>query len=170
MIFFKAFFFYSFRFQSSLKRQLSVELIQKGFHRAFRDLLEIFRLENQQNEFQTVLLENQPEKLRFLCLFLSKVEETERKREFLYRNSIHFNDKGSKGIKEINIFIFCVFLDCFRVTIPLLKKMTFFDLFQNLLIVLLEKLFISAERPTLLDSNLTIYQDEHSCHSSQTVR
>jgi hypothetical protein len=73
-----------------LVRQLSIDMLQQGYHQSFRDLCAILTWQKQDRKrlgtehplHRRELLDNEPEKLRFLCLHLNKAEEAQRQRTF----------------------------------------------------------------------------------------
>ena len=79
------------RYRSSLHRQLAVDMLRQGYHNSFRELCDILVWQKEDRErlgtehplHRQPLLNEEPDKLRFLCIYLSKAEEAERKCMFL---------------------------------------------------------------------------------------
>ena len=75
------------RFRSSLQRQLSIDMLRHGYHHSFRELCAILAWQKEDRErlgaehplHRRPLLDAEPEKLRFLCQYLNKAEEAERR-------------------------------------------------------------------------------------------
>ncbi len=82
------------RFRSSLQRQLSIDMLRHGYHHSFRELCAILAWQKEDRErlgaehplHRRPLLDAEPEKLRFLCQYLNKAEEAERRCKFLFQN------------------------------------------------------------------------------------
>ncbi len=82
------------RFRSSLQRQLSIDMLRHGYHHSFRELCAILAWQKEDRErlgaehplHRRPLLDAEPEKLRFLCQYLNKAEEAERRCKFSFEN------------------------------------------------------------------------------------
>ncbi len=82
------------RFRSSLQRQLSIDMLRHGYHNSFRELCAILAWQKEDRErlgaehplHRRPLLDAEPEKLRFLCQYLNKAEEAERRCKFISQN------------------------------------------------------------------------------------
>ncbi|CAM4876803.1 unnamed protein product [Rotaria socialis] len=83
------------RFRSSLQRQLSIDMLRQGYHHSFREGCAILAWQKEDRErlgaehplHERPLLDGEPDKLRFLCLYLNKAEEAERRCQ--YSNMYH---------------------------------------------------------------------------------
>ncbi|UJR36572.1 hypothetical protein I4U23_029291 [Adineta vaga] len=83
------------KFRSSLQRQLSTDMLRHGYHHSFRELCAILAWQKDDRErlgaehplHRRPLLDAEPDKLRFLCQYLNKAEEAERRCQ--YSNMYH---------------------------------------------------------------------------------
>ncbi len=94
-------FFFRTRFRSSLQRQLSIDMLRHGYHNSFRELCAILAWQKEDRErlgaehplHRRPLLDAEPDKLRFLCQYLNKAEEAERRCKIFY----HLERKKKKN-------------------------------------------------------------------------
>ncbi|CAF0734288.1 unnamed protein product [Adineta steineri] len=84
------------KFRSSLERQLSIDMLRHGYHNSFRELCAILAWQKEDRErlgaehplHRRPLLDAESDKLRYLCQYLNKAEEAERRSQFsnMYHN------------------------------------------------------------------------------------
>ncbi|UJR09544.1 hypothetical protein I4U23_013781 [Adineta vaga] len=75
---------------SSLQRQLSMDMLRQGYHQSFRELFSILtwqkhdreRLGSEHPLYRQPLLDEESDKLRFLCIYLTKAEEADRRHQY----------------------------------------------------------------------------------------
>lgn len=78
------------KFRSSLQKQLSIEMLRHGYHHSFRELCAILAWQREDRErlgaehplHRRPLLDAEPDKLRYLCQYLNKAEEAERRCQY----------------------------------------------------------------------------------------
>ncbi|CAF3788688.1 unnamed protein product [Rotaria sordida] len=86
------------KYRNSLQRQLSIDMLRQGYHQSFRELCTILEWQKNDREqlgvehphYRRSLLDGEPDKLRFLCIYLNKIEEAERRKQYsnIYKNYI----------------------------------------------------------------------------------
>ncbi|CAM2723592.1 unnamed protein product [Rotaria socialis] len=82
--------------RTSLQRQLSIDMLLQGYHQSFRELCSILQWQKNDRERlgaehpynRRPLLDAEVDKLRFLCVYLNRAEETERRKQYsnVYKN------------------------------------------------------------------------------------
>ena len=73
-------------------------MLRQGYHHSFRELCAILAWQREDRErlgvehplHQRPLLDSEPEKLRFLCQYLNKAEEAERRGNFIVKKEKKF--------------------------------------------------------------------------------
>ncbi|CAF0902237.1 unnamed protein product [Adineta steineri] len=76
--------------RNSLQRELSIDMLRQGYHQSFRELSTLLAWQKEDRErlatehplYRRPLLDEEPDKLRFLCVYLNKAEEAERKCQY----------------------------------------------------------------------------------------